>query len=1109
MKRLSRGLCGAVALLLMTAVSAFAQFGASIQGSVQDSSGAAVGNAHITLVNVDMQVSQSAIADNAGVYHFPSLAPGNYLITATAPGFSEEKVTLTLRTDENRNIPFTLAAARVTTTVAVTTQAPLLDTSDSRNQLTLDSQALESLPLYALNPTALMYLTPGVTGLGAANGNNFFTENLDIGANGRGNNANVYILDGLDINIDVNAGVLALVPNADALSEESVQTNTFAVDYGRVSSIQAVMTTKSGTKEFHGFGSELYQYEGLNARGEFGIPKPQRVSPYHTNNMSFGVGGPIIPKHQFFFFFGFEPYMNQASTGNQVQVFEDPAFTAFAQTAQPNSPELSLLTNYKPTGATFTKVAQTAADIYGPACGTPSEDNIPCTTPVFDYGNFNSTTTLLSKQLNARIDKYFKKDRLYGTWFWSTQNVSAPSVRPAFASTTTSSDYGIQGNETHTFTPNTLNEASFGDAYLVETEPATGLFTVPPVGVIGLGVGWGDGFALGQFAENSYHWRDVLTHVQGSHVFKFGYEGWHGTDVANFAAAYSQPNFFFLDMVSLINNAPYEEYSLSYNPVTGKPEAANYEYAMTTGGVFAEDTWKVAKNLTINYGIRYDNYGNAYPVNGTNLSNFIPGSGATFPDQIASGVIKVQSHTYTHDLNWVFSPRVGIAWDPKGTGKWVVRGGVGLYHDWVTLGNAENELSSNPPGFVLPTFLGQGFGNTALPIFGFGTQNTYPFGFTYPAFAGEPLNSKGGILGSQVSVGGIDENISAPLTTLWSAAVERQITPSLVASVGYVGQHSSNLLIDSNFSFGNTYGEDVNVFANDMAEHPNCQPAAGQTVTCNGQQTRLNTSFGSIAYNFNGPRANYWAIITAVKGRFAQHGFLTASYTRSGAKDNAGSYPSENPLSRWYGTSQMDVPNRFSLGVTYQVPDFHSARGFTGRVLSGWQLSDTTILQSGLPFSVTTSAPFAAESVNGGPLQFLPTSGDFNADGDNGDYPNISNYHVSYSRKNYKNGLFPKCAGTNNLDNCGPFTMPQMGTEGNELIDQFRSPGFAETDMNLSKITNIYNKVNLQLRVDAFNVFNRVNLTGVNSDANAGATYGTSTGTNMVRQLQLSARINF
>lgn len=166
MKRLSRGLCCAVALLLMTAVSAFAQFGASIQGSVQDSSGAAVGNAHITLVNVDTQVSRSTIADSSGIYHIPSLAPGNYLITASAPGFSQQKVALTLLTDENRNIAFTLAVGRVTTTVAVTTQAPLLDTSDSRNQLTIDTQELQTLPLISLNPTSLISLAQASPGSG-------------------------------------------------------------------------------------------------------------------------------------------------------------------------------------------------------------------------------------------------------------------------------------------------------------------------------------------------------------------------------------------------------------------------------------------------------------------------------------------------------------------------------------------------------------------------------------------------------------------------------------------------------------------------------------------------------------------------------------------------------------------------------------------------------------------------------------------------------------------------------------------------------------------------------------------------------------------------------
>ncbi|MHB1865573.1 MAG: outer membrane beta-barrel protein [Candidatus Saccharimonadales bacterium] len=1123
MKRLSRGLCGAVALLLMTAVGAFAQFGASIQGSVQDSSGAAVGNAHITLVNVDTQVSRSTIADSSGIYHIPSLAPGNYLITAVAPGFSEQKVALTLLTDENRNIAFTLAVGRVTTTVAVTTQAPLLDTSDSRNQLTLGTKELQSLPLFALNPTELISLAPGVTGLGAGTTNNFFTENLDLSANGRGDNGNIYILDGLDILIDVNPGVLALVPNADALSEVSVQTNTYAVDYGRTSSMQTVMTTKSGTSAYHGLASEYYQYEGLNARGEFGTPQPTPLAPYHTNNMSFQVGGPVIPKHQFFFYFGIEPYLTQSSTGNQVQIFEDPAFLKFAQQAQPNSPEVQLMAKYPPSAATVTGVEANALETFGPqniaansGCGTPSTDNIPCDTPVFDTGNFNATNTNKSKQYNLRIDKDFKKDRLYGTWFWSTQNFNGPAVRPAFLTTTVSSDYAIQGNETHTFTPNTLNEASFGYNYLVETTPASGLFTVPVVGVSGLGVGFGDGFALGQFAENNYHWRDVLTHVQGSHVFKFGYEGWHGTDVANFAAAYSQPSFFFTNMINLINNDPYSETGLSYNPVTGKPEPANYEYAMTTGGAFAEDTWKVSKTLTLNYGIRYDNFGNAYPVNGTVLSNFHPGPGATFADRIATGIMTQQSHVTNHDQNWIFSPRVGMAWDPAGDDKWVVRGGFGVYRDWITLGNEENGMSTNPPAFVVPTFYNNG--STSAPIFGYGTSNTYPFGFPYPQFGGQPLNSAGGLSGGQFAVGGVDPNITTPLTTTWSATVERQITPTLVASVGYVGQHSHNLLVASGAPFFNTFGNDVNVFAGDLIQHPGCTPTAGQTVICDGIQTRLNHSFGSIQFNYNGGRSNYSGLIFAVKGRFSHRGFLTASYTRAVSKDNVGTaYPSEYPIDRWYGPSPMDVPNRLSLAANYNLPNYRSGNGLMGRILSGWQLSGVTILQSGYPFSVIATNPFDAQSVNGGPLQFLPDSGDFNADGDNagnsgeiavGSYPNVSSYHISTSRKSYINGVFPHCSGTN-LDNCGPFSFPTMGQEGNEAINKFRNPGFAQTDMTLDKITKIVDGVNLELRFDMFNIFNRVNLIGVNNSGSSGNAFGTSTSTQLPRTGQISAKVTF
>ena len=134
----------------------------------------------------------------------------------------------------------------------------------------------------------------------------------------------------------------------------------------------------------------------------------------------------------------------------------------------------------------------------------------------------------------------------------------------------------------------------------------------------------------------------------------------------------------------------------------------------------------------MNYGIRYDNFGNAYPIGQTQLANFHLGTGTSLQSRMTNGFMQPQGHVYSNAMNWVFSPRAGVAYDPFGDGKWVIRGGIGLFHDFVTLGNSENGLKGNPPGFVIPTFKNDG--STAPPIFGYGTQNKYPYGFPYPAF---------------------------------------------------------------------------------------------------------------------------------------------------------------------------------------------------------------------------------------------------------------------------------------------------------------------------------------------------------------------------------------
>lgn len=1119
-----------LALMLCICVTAArAQFTSGVQGTVEDQSGAAIPGAVVTLTNTGTNIKADTKSDASGVYRFVSLAPGSYVVSASKKGFAETRTAFTLTAGETGNIPLSMSIGKVSTSVTVTTQAPLLDTADSRNQLTLGKSALENLPLTSLNPTALITLTPGVTGLGAGSATNFNTENyIDASANGRGQNGNMYIVDGLDVTSSIRPGVLNLTPDADSIAEETIQTNTYTVDYGRASSIQVEMVTKSGTSHFHGYASEYYTYQGLQARGEFGVPQPDKLAPYHTNNMSFGLGGPIIPHKKFFFFGSWEPYRALSSNGGALISYEDPAFVNFAKQVRPNSPEVQLMTKYPASNATFRQVLSTAQQVFGAqdtaadtGCNTASTDNIPCTTPVIDQGNFNSSSYNNSGQYDLRIDKSFRKDRLYGLFYRDTISEGGPSVRPAFNTTSNYYTFSIQGNETHTFSPTTLNEAFFGYNRIEGISPSSGLYTVPIVSVNQLGTGWGDGFANGDYIQHSYHWRDVLTKIVGQHTIKVGYEGWHGDDIALFAGAYAQPNLYFSNMINLINNDPYSESGLAYDPLTGKPAVRNYGYQETTGGVFAEDSWQVSKKLTVNYGIRYDNFGNPYvALKGTVLANFHLGSGSTFEQKVANGYMKQQNHVFNHDLNWIFSPRAGFAFDPLGNGKWVVRGGVGLYHDYFTLGNAENGLGSNPPGPVVPTFYNNG--STAAPIFGYGTQNTFPFGFPYPSFPAEKLDAKGGIVGQQLNVGGVDVGLTSPDTLNWSLGVGHQLSKDLVATVEYVASHSGNLVTGGGNTGATSYGNDVNAYSGDLLDHPIFSSSGAYTGT--GTQTRLNTSFGSLTYAFNGPIANYAAFVAAIQGRFAGSGFVTASYTRSKSMDDWQNYPVAYPYSQFYAPSPWDVPNRFSLGASYELPGLKLRNPVMRRVAGGWTLAGTAVLQSGEPFTVYTNAPLAISSTAtdgttltqsnyaaeaaAGHLQFAPGSGDFNADGNNNDYPSITSYKQKHGRKNYEvgHGIFPTCPG--GVLPCGDFTLPKVGQEGNEIPNQFRNPGYADVDLTVKKTIPIHSNVNFEVMLETFNLFNRVNLNGVDGNLQDG-TFGQTSSTQPARNMLLGAKLTF
>jgi hypothetical protein len=431
---------------------------------------------------------------------------------------------------------------------------------------------------------------------------------------------------------------------------------------------------------------------------------------------------------------------------------------------------------------------------------------------------------------------------------------------------------------------------------------------------------------------------------------------------------------------------------------------------------------------------------------------------------VANGFAKATHNALNHSVSDLLSPTVGVAWDPTGRGVWAVRGGFGLYNNWLTQANVQEEFRGNPPGPVQPTFYAGGTATAGPPIFVLGTTNKPPYGFTYPSFTAG-LNNVGGIAGLEFGIGGINPNLKSPRADIWAVTLERKIGSRYVASVGYSGSHSYNVVGNNDQQGIVSYGVDINAYAGDLIQHESLVP------------TRLNPSFGSITYSDNNRYGNYEAVFFGFRGRFSR-GFFDASYTRSASKDDAGNYPDDglNP-GNYYSPSPWDAPNRFSLTLNYSLRGLSQGKGVIGLVTGGWGVSATSLFQSGYPFTVVNTNSFLPVCENGptgcpsvgNPITGLAAnSGDYNADGDALAYPNAASYAQGTSRHAYLTGIF--------ADPSTQFTLPTLGTQGNEKHNGFREPNYAETDAAFYKNNPIKEHANVQLRFEFFNLFNRPNL---------------------------------
>ena len=1084
-------------LLLSGALTCLAQYSGNVQGIVTDQTQAAVVNATVHLRSVATGIVQTVTTDNSGFYRFSSLAPGDYVVSAAAANFTKEESQFTLSTSETKSINLGMRLATAEQSVVVSVTPPLIDTDDNRLETTLDSETVRDLPEANRNLWDTLAVAPGVVGTGTRGAgespggfaDNFGTQTPQISANGRSYTGNLVMVDGLNVTSPVQNGNLILSPIPEAVQEMTMQTNSWDGEDNLGSSILVQVTTKSGTNQFHGVGSLFFTNQDLQANTDFSNATADL--PFGRKDLVGTLGGPIW-KNKTFFFADFEKLWatTSATASSGAQTFEDPAFVSWAKTNYPNTVGTSVLTGWPasfmvPNGTVENALAAFGASNCSGSGGTGPSTDIPCATNVIDTGNFAASPYYNALQYNFRLDHYItQNDRFYLSYYNDSFSQQQLSPRAGLqAQDLMSNRYG-QADFTHTFSSKLLWESAFAFASVGGADGEDADLKVPAITVADISEGFqvGGGFGPGEYRGPMYNWRSVLSLVHGRHIVKIGYDGAKGIEHGDYSPDYVRPSFSFNSLLTLVQDSPVSE-SATYNPLTGDPAKVAFGGQENPFGFYVQDDWKAKSNLSLTLSLRWDDFTNHTPWgnSGFQFSALNLGTAGTFNEQVANATVGVVSQVFAKNMTNIFSPRVGFSWDPTKHGAWVIRGGVGVYHDWVSMGQTVDQTRLNPPGIISATFFEGGTG--IQPIFGLAPSGTYPFNYTLPTIPVNALNAAGGIVGTQAAVDSLDRNLTPPMAVNYVVGFERQLPWKLVAGASYSGSRS----------YDGLNGSDVNRYA------------GGAVVTgSNETVNRLNPNFGAITYVTGANYANYNAMILTLRGRPSAKANFQASYTLSQAKDfpEAGtrfdqddglSIPDQNAYFSYYGAADYDVRQRFSASGAYTIPGINHGVGEV--VTSGWEMTSIAAVQTGTPFWVyNTNAPTAAN---------FP--GDYNLDGNNWDVPNAAtgNFTGSHSRQAFEKGLFT----------AADFPVPSPGTEGNEPRNIYRDPGMIQIDASLLKNTHlphIGEQGNLQLRFDFINLFNHVNLGPVDPNiADYGSTFGQSTTALSGRALQMGVRVAF
>lgn len=1085
--------------LLVSTSSLFAQFSSGFTGIVTDQTSAAVTNATIAVTNESTGVKSTTRSNESGNFFVSSLPAGSYSIAVIAPGFSAwVQNGVKLESDRVTTLHPVLALPTQKAVVEVSGSVAAVETDKSETSREISEQSIANAPLAGRNVyTGIIELAPGVTGSGmlsggatgsgSANNDSFESEPaFQINAAGQRQENNGYLVDGADVQSSSRDGVVNFTPEPDFIEAIRVNGADFDASMGRHSGAFVQVFTKSGTNEYHGTLSEYHTDNALSARTEF----QSSVPPFRRNEFGGTFGGPLKKGSKLFFFVGAFGLLSSNATTITATV-ETPQFVQFVQQHFPSNIANTFMANAPPALHPTTNL-QTVAQI---EASNPSQ--YPAQESVFP-ANLEAAGTVVvplslphnGYQWHSRVDYTFpeSKDRIFAEGFRTYDTSLAANARPVYQVYNPNTGIFAKLDWTHSFSPSLLNDAYTSYYRTAGSNPGTkNQQDLPNVNINGIS-GYNQ-WGAANWANNNYSWHDTLTWTHQKHTIAAGFGVDRFSENEPYARPQIRPTFTFSNLIDFAVDGPYSQTgpAMDVNVPAVATDLYMIERSQYEGG-FVQDDWKLTPRLTINAGIRIDNFGHwgRFLNSSTPIPEFTVGSGDTLAEQVATGSMVVHGG----NNGWVIgnnpigvSPRVGFGWDVFGNGQLALRGGYGLFYNTLAHGTWSFQNSgANPPDWAVPGF---SLANSSHPFsYALGSNNGLSWELP-PGFSFSP-NQAGGILGESVTTTGIQANASQPHTHVWMFAIQKALRNDLIVEADYNGSKSDDLILMT----------DVNRFPGDLIEHQ-------------GQQTRLNPYFGTILYGRTvGPAVGNigsFMVTKRMTNKWEIHGIYTfgkstddLSSNDNGTANGTSVIDALNPSSQ-HALSDFDVSKRLTIDSSVSMPDIFS-NGIVKKVLGGWRMSDILVLQSGLPFTVYTSNTFSPIITNGIVTGLNPASGDYNADGFDYDVPNrpAANVVQTSNRSDFLTGIAPISA----------FPTPALGSEGNLGRNSYRGPGYANVNVEFAKSFQL-ERFTLEFRADVFNIFNRVNL--LNPDGNLAdvGTFGKSTSQQEPRAAQFGLRLSF